>query len=602
MSNLSLEDLKKIVWEKLENRYLIVLLGIIAFSAFIRFRYAFFEGMWVDESVHARMAQELPKHFLEYSLPAMRGEITKVPPVYTYLIAVSNTVFGGVLGTDTAIRIVSPVMGTLSVVSTYLLGREISNRRTGLIASALVSVNGLLWFLSERILIGATLTFFFTTTLLVFYYGLQDKKYSKYAIWAWGPLIFLTALSKQPGYVLGPVIIIFFLYMKRSEISDYLMTDKDLKESLLWDELTNRNYYIAVGFFTLLMLPWMVRNMGVCGFPLCSFQKALEIAGSTAGDLDVRGTFFFITSLPGILTLPVAALTGLKILKNFYDSFTRDGDLFIKKTVVSMLLVAGAYIFYRELTPLVLVGSLAMYALKDGEKLLWLATAFGIGIMSVNQTKVPRYIVFVVPAVLTVTAVGIEEISSILTQLINENILDREIRTEYIALIFLIPLLAFSYLNGIGMVSGNSFQALEPAGEWLDANTGPNDRFVATSPQYRYYAYPRFYEAKAGGLGDNETEFRNLLIDENISFVLIDVYERTQPDWMSTGIPPYRLTQSLIRRVRSGELNAQQAFEQFRDQPDYLVPVQQFGETRLPLTRQTQPEVIIYQVNRSALR
>ena len=602
MSNLSLEDVKQICLEKLENRYFLVLIGIIAFSAFIRFRYAFFEGMWVDESVHARLAKELPKHFLEYSLPVMRGEITKIPPVYTYLIAVSNTLFGGLLGTDTAIRIVSPVMGTLSVASTYLLGREMFNRRTGLIAASLVSVNGLLWFLSERILIGTTLTFFFTTTLLAFYYGLKDEKYSKYALWAWGPLIFLTALSKQPGYVLGPVILIFFLYMKRKEISDYLMTDKDLKDSMLRDELTERNYYIAVGLFTLFMLPWMVRNMGVCGFPLCSFQRALEIAGSSTGNLDVRGTFFFITSLPGILTLPVAGVTGLKILKNFYDSFSRDGDLFVKKTVVSLLLIVGTFLLYRELTPLMIVGSLAMYAVRDGEKLLWLGIAFGIGTMSVNQTKVPRYIVFVVPAVLTVTAAGIEEITSIITGLVNEKILDKEIRIEYIAAIVLMPLLAFSYLNGVGMVSSNSFQALEPAGEWLDANTGSGDRFVATSPQYRYFAYPRTAFKSANRMPDNETAFREMLFSEDISYVLVDVYERTQPDWISLGMPPYRLTQGLVNSIRSGESTAQQAFDQFGDQPGYLVPVQQFGETSLPLTRQTQPEVIIYQVNRSALR
>ncbi len=602
MSDMDIDDLKQKMQETFQNKYFLVLFGIVAFSALIRFRYAFFEGMWVDESIHGRLAKELPHHLLEYALPEMKGQLTKRPPVYNYLITLSNMTLGGLLGTDTAIRIVSPIMGTLSVVSTYFLGREILNKRTGLIAAALVSVNGIMWFLSERILMGATLTFFFTTSLLAFYYGLQDKKYSKYAIWAWGPLIFLTALSKQPGYVLGPVIVIFFLYMKRSELSDYFMTDKDLKDSKLWEELTNRNYYIALGLFALLMLPWMVRNMRVCGFPLCSVQTALQIVESTTGNLDVRGTFFFLTGMPGILTLPVAAVTGVKILKNFFDSFSRDADLFVKKTVISLVLISGAFFLHRELTPLMIVGSLAMYAVRDGEKLLWVAAAFGLGIMSVNQTKVPRYIVFAIPAILTVTAIGIEEFSSQIAELLSGKLNSTDFEPEYIAALILIPLLGFSYLNGLGMVSSNGFESLEPAGEWLNENTDKNDRFIATSPQYRYWTHPRTPVSAAGRIPGNETDFKNFLRDENISYVITDVYERTQPDWINTGIPPYRMTRSLAQQIRSGQITAQDAFNQFQQEPNYLVPVQSFGETRMPLTEQTQPAVVIYQVNRSALQ
>jgi len=316
MSKTTLNKIQRRLTEGFGNNYLLLLAGIILFSAAIRFQHAFFEGMWVDESRHARLAIELPKHFLTYSLPDVFGQLTKIPPVYQYLLAISNSTIGKVLGTDFAIRVVSPLMGTLTVISSYLLGREILNKKTGIIAASLVSVNGLVWFLSERILIGATLTFFFTTTILAFYYGLEDKRYSKYVIWSWGPLVFLTALSKQPGYVLGPIILIYSLYKKRNAVSDYFMSNKDLKDSDLWLELTNKNYYIALGLFGLLMLPWTIRNMGACGFPLCSFKRALNIAQSSGG-LDIRGTFFFLRSLPGTLTLPVAAFYRIKSIEKF---------------------------------------------------------------------------------------------------------------------------------------------------------------------------------------------------------------------------------------------------------------------------------------------
>ncbi len=178
--NLSIEEAGEKLEQKLGNKYALVLLGIIGFSAAIRFKYAFFDGMWVDESIHGRIAKEVPKHLLEYSLPDKGGAMTKRPPVYNYILVISNMVFGDLVGTDTAVRIVSPIMGTLGVLPTYLLGREVKNRDVGLAAAALTSVNGTYWFLSERILMGATLTTLFTTTLLAFYYGLEDKKYSKY--------------------------------------------------------------------------------------------------------------------------------------------------------------------------------------------------------------------------------------------------------------------------------------------------------------------------------------------------------------------------------------------------------------------------------------
>ena len=602
MSDLSLEDLKQKGKEKLENRYLLVLLGIVAFSAFIRFKYAFFEGMWVDESIHGRAAKEIPKHLLEYSLPDKGGPMTKRPPVYNYLLAFSNMIFGDLIGTDTAVRIVSPVMGTLGVISTYFLGREIGNKKIGLAAAALISVNGTYWFLSERILMGATLTALFTTTLLAFYYGLEDRKYSKYAVWAWGPLIALTALSKQPGYTLGPVILVYFLYRKRKAFSDYFMTDKDLRDSELYTLITDRNYYIALGLFMAVMTPWMIRNMGVCQFPLCSFKTALSIATSSSGNLDVQGPLYFVLTLPGLLSLPLFGFLALNVLENFSYSFSSDQDLTVKKGFVAAAMILGSFILRIELLPLAILSSVALFARTDGEKLLWLSAGLGIGIMSINATKVPRYIVFAIPALLILASITIWRSSAWISENLPESELTEHIKPAVIMILVLIPVLSINFVSGQAQVSNNGFQALEPAGEWVRDNTDTDVRLYSTSPQVRYWAHPRMPVASAGRVPDNETGFREFVEEENISYVMIDVYERTQPDWMNTGLPPYRMTRRLASRIRSGQLSAEEAFQEFKEAPAYLVPVQRFGETRLPLTRQTQPQVVIYQVNRSALR
>lgn len=584
------------------NPYFLTLVGILMFSAYIRFSHAFFQGMWVDESIHGRLAKELPKHLLEYALPDKAGAMVKRPPVYNYLITFSNMLFGGWIGTDAAIRLVSPLMGTIGVASTYLLGREIKGKEVGLAAAALVSVNGIFWFLSERILMGVTLTTLFTTTLLVFYYGLEGRKYSKYAIWAWGPLLALTALSKQPGYVLAPIILVYFLYKKRGSISDYLMTDKELKDSELWDILTERNYYIAVGLFLVFMIPWMIRNMGVCGFPFCSFKMAFQTAiGGSGRAIDVQGPLFFLFSLPGILSLPLFAVLAGKALKSGLDSFQADQDLMVKKVVLIILLVGGSFMFRKELVPLFLVSSIALLARSDGEKLLWIASGFGIGLMSLNSTKVARYIVFVVPSLVTLASIGFWELSNWMKANLPDMEIFEPLDAWMILVVLLAPVLFTSFVQGQSMVTGHSFQALEPAGEWLGENAGPEQGVVATSPQMRYYTYPKTPVRSANRIPHKETGFRNMLGEENVSFVMVDIYERTQPDWMNLGLPPYRLTPQKIRQIRSGQVSGRQVLQQYGRAPEYLTPFQSFGKTSMPLTNQTQPEVMIYVVNQAKL-
>lgn len=598
--NLSIEEAGEKLEQKLGNKYALVLLGIIGFSAAIRFKYAFFEGMWVDESIHGRIAKEVPKHLLEYSLPDKGGAMTKRPPVYNYLLVLSNMVFGDIIGTDTAVRIVSPIMGTLGVLSTYLLGREVKNRDVGLAAAALTSVNGTYWFLSERILMGATLTTLFTTTLLAFYYGLEDKKYSKYAIWAWGPLIALTALSKQPGYTLGPIIVFYFLYKKRREIKDYFMSDKDFIQSDLYGLFTDKNYYIALGLFMAVMLPWMVRNMGVCQFPLCSFKQALSIATSS-GNIDVQGPLYFLFTLPGLLSLPLFGFVLLNVANSVLGTFRSSPDQTVKKLVFTALITLGTFILRTELFPLALITSIALFVRSDGEKLLWLAAGLGIGIMSVNATKVPRYIVYVLPALIIISTISIFRASSFISDMKPDTGLSKYVQVWVIMLVIVSPIFGLNYISGQAQVSNHGFQALEPAGQWVQENTEDDVRIYSTSPQVRYWAHPTMPVASAGRVPSNETGFKNFLRDENITIVMIDVYERTQPEWMNTGLPPYRLSPNVIREIRSGRSTAEEVFNGFEDTPDYLSPVQRFGETRLPLTRQSQPQVIIYEVNRSVL-
>ncbi len=582
--------------DSLKNPYYIALLVILGAATFLRFRYAFFEGMWVDEGRYARVGFELSNHLLSYSTTeAWRGQITGFPPVYPYMIALSTYIFGK---TDFAVRIVSPIMGVAGTGLTYLLGREMKNRETGIIAAALVAVSPVFWFLSERILVGATFAALYTAALFLLYYGLEEREYSKYAIWALGPVVMLNILTKQPAYTLGIIVPVYFLYKKRAELREVLVDRVEIRKSVLYENtLTDRNYYISAGLALLTIGPWMLRNMSVCNFPLCGLSRAAKFAdaSSPAAWASSQGPFFFILNLPAVVSIGVSILIALRVGQYLLQWSDRDADMLVKYSAATLGLLAVTYLSVPRLVPMVLLTSIALYATNDAEKLLWISIGIGIGFMSIPTIKVPRYIVFVVPALVTVAAISVYSISDWLSYQLETD----DLTTIRIAAIIMLPLLFMSYAQGLNTVSQGGFAQLEPAGDWIDRNAPEDASITGSSPTpLRYYVYPR----NSYRLPDNRTELRSFIQEKDISYVEVDIYERAQPKWAHTGLPPYRLHVSTVQQLRSGSLSPQQVASSYGQPPDYLEPVKSFGTTGVPLTQQNQqPVVIIYRVNRSGL-
>lgn len=590
-----MKEILENIQEYLKNPYYIALLAIIGAAAFLRFRYAFFEGIWVDEGRYARLGFEISEHLLDYStIDSWRGQVTSFPPVYPYLIALSTYIFGK---TDFAVRTVSPLMGVLGTGLTYFLGREVKNREVGLIAAALVALNPVFWFLSERILVGATFAALYTASILALYYGLENREYSKYALWVLGPAVALAIMTKQPAYTLGIIVPVYFVHKKRKEIKEILIDRVSFKKSVFYQEtLKDRNYYIGIGLGLLTLAPWMLRNMAVCSFPLCGLSRAAKFANTTSPPAwaSAQGPFFFITNLPAVVTISVSALIAVRVIQYLLRQVDMDADRVVKYSAATLGLLAVAYSVTPKLVPMVLLSSIALYATNDAEKLLWLSIGVGIGFMSIPAIKVPRYIVFVVPMLVTIGAISLYSISDWLSKQLEIDSLNA-IR---VAAVVLLPLVFLSYSQGVTNISQGGYGQLEPAGNWIDENAPENSDVAGSSPtQLRYYVYPRMSYRLPGERG----ELRSFIRKKNISYIEIDIYERAQPQWAQTGIPPYRLPVSTVRDLRSGKTSPQQVLSSYGQAPDYLEPVKEFGSTQIPIMQQKQPMVIVYRVNQSEL-
>jgi mannosyltransferase len=125
------------------HRAAIVLAGITLTAAALRFGTLGDQSLDHDETVTA--ARVIHDSFFRTIEVVFHGE--RSPPLYYVLIWLWSRVWGtGAI----AVRSLSAVFGTVTVVFAYLAGRELVSRRAGLIAACLVALNPyLIWYSQE---------------------------------------------------------------------------------------------------------------------------------------------------------------------------------------------------------------------------------------------------------------------------------------------------------------------------------------------------------------------------------------------------------------------------------------------------------------------
>lgn len=123
--------MKIINWFK-ENYILIIVLFV---ASFLRFYHTDFQSIWCDEILS--MINSNPKQTLkELYDSVLFWEF--LPHLYFYLLRFVFEIFGY---TTLVARLFSGVIGVFGVYSIYLLGKEIFNKRVGLISALFLSVN-----------------------------------------------------------------------------------------------------------------------------------------------------------------------------------------------------------------------------------------------------------------------------------------------------------------------------------------------------------------------------------------------------------------------------------------------------------------------------
>ncbi len=229
----------------------------------------------VDEGMHSSTSRVMVETG-DWLVPTYNGEnFYDKPALHNWFVAISFTALGF---TEFAARLPSALVGLLSALVTFWLGRRMFGSRTGFFGGAVLATSIIFVVMSRTIVHDISLAFFVTLSLALFYIGYTDTEESKrkrHLLLFWVALAF-AVLAKGP---LGAVLVI-------PPAFGFLLYKRDLRF------LRQMRLGIGIPLFLLLAAPWYV---AMCVTQDDYFQKFFieKHVGGVGGQLFHQHPFYW---------------------------------------------------------------------------------------------------------------------------------------------------------------------------------------------------------------------------------------------------------------------------------------------------------------------
>jgi outer membrane protein assembly factor BamB len=224
-----------------EHADAVCVLVILAFSALL-FVNLGREPLWIaDEQTYSQWAYHMVKTG-DYLTPWANGELTfyiAKPPLMMWLMSLSYQVFGV---NNFATRFWSPVFGMLSLVLVFFLGKQLYNRRVGLLAALVFGTFLTFYELSTHAMTDGPLVFFVLGSMYFLFLSESAAENSSRYLILGGLFFGLALMTKQIQALVIPLIGFFY----------FILTKK--KVSFLW--VKRFALFCGVGF--LVFSPWLI--------------------------------------------------------------------------------------------------------------------------------------------------------------------------------------------------------------------------------------------------------------------------------------------------------------------------------------------------------
>jgi len=480
--------------------YFYLFLAIMILALIIRLYYFWHykaQPLWWDEAQYLWRARVMARGnwFVSgwnWDSLLFEGVVSPHKPFLIIFVGAFFYLFG--LNGEIATKFFMVLISLAGIAFTYLVGKEMYNKKVGLIAFALMSTFYLYNFYSYRIetnVLGAAL---WTITVFLFWKGYIKKPDRKYMLLA-GVFMMLSVMGRTPMAMMIIPILLTLL----------------LKERLMF--LKNKNFWFFALGNMIVLVPYMIWSQLTYGLPLAlatewGFASGLGNVGANVNIFYTYIQFFFTTYLNSPLKiLLILLIAGLIIyIFNIAIGF----DIMIKKRdkkLIKTLFMLTWFIF-----PIIAFG-------------FWL-----------DQFE-PRLIMVVFPAAFII-------IGNTLMKGYNYFKKYSKAISITILLIIVISSMGVQLKQGDELIKskGNSYLEVKEAGLWINQNSNPDDVVFSNSrPQTMFYAdrenigfHKKAVRYNSSLEGDDrylsEKEFEEMAIEKKAKYLVISVFE-PYPTW-----------------------------------------------------------------------
>ena len=449
----------------IKNPYNLIFLGIVILAIIIRLYYFFIvnnQPVWWDESEYLNMAKSWAFN-LEYQFDPVR-------PIFFSLIM---ALFFKIANIEFLPRIFMLILSVVSVAGVYYLGKELYNKRVGILSGLFASIFNLNLFFTYRLQVDIpSLAFFIFSGILFYKYFKTDLK--KLLYWAF----FLAAIGTL--FKLTTILILFVILI-------YLLITEKL------NFIKKKEMWVGAIIFLSTLVPYFIWGyIKFNGFVITQASARNAPTGFFAGIgvlknyINLFPTYF---SWPFLISFILGLILMYKLILGF-DILIKKGDRRLKRDLFLILMF---------LVPLILVS------------------------FSVNHNE-NRYILNAFPAIFIISS----------NFIIRGYYLIKK-KNNFLAAITLILLIGFiissQFQTADSLIRGsqNSYLEIKQAGEWLKENTEISDIIVTQSlHQIKYYS-----ERETISFKTKEIFESTLTSNENIKYYLISAIQKS-PDWTYT--------------------------------------------------------------------
>ena len=451
----------------------IILLSIILIAFIIRLYYFNMnQGVWWDEGEYLTRAK--------YYAGSLISDQDLWSPRRPFLLIMLWAFIYKLGGTEIYIKLTELIFSIFGVYFTYLVGKEMYGKKTGIIAALGMSVVNLHLFLTARMLIELPAVTMSTLAIYTFYKYYIKEQTSKY-LWLTGLLMGIAGFIRASTVLVAIPIIAIILINERINF---------IKNKNIWK-------MAIAGFLTL--FPYLIY--------LANRYHTLNVFKKLTGIGEGR------------FNAPSEAINQIAHLKEYFLLVPYE-----LKLVFTIFLIVGLFLFINLFLGFdLLINNKEKGLQRELLLFIWaIIYVLFFGLFSPSYSE-SRYFMYSFPAFFIIAGQGLEKITKLVYK-INKNVI-------IIAITIILIIGLFSQINyGDNLIKSKaySFAPLNPLGTWIKENSNKNEIMLSNSNQMEimYYAERRIY-----GVAGSEKDIFEAVEKYKPKYIIISTLFPDNPVW-----------------------------------------------------------------------